>query len=136
TLDRARTIIVPSATGRKRRIADVKTGARAVTADGRAETRKHKPQIGTYQLLDEHTTGEPVDDVAEVIGLNTSGRFHTGVSTTTGAKQLLLGTDEAPGLIQLGAQMFRSGLFPPNPQSQLCSKKYCPHFTRCPYSGD
>lgn len=135
TLDRARAIVQPSATGTKRRIADVKTGMRAVTAAGEADTRKHRPQIGTYQLLDEHTTGEKVDDTAEVIGLNTGGKFNTGVSTVRGSKQLLLGSDAAPGLIDLAAQMFRSGLFPPNPQSFLCSAKYCPHFNNCPYGG-
>jgi hypothetical protein len=134
TLDRARSIIVPTATGRKRRIVDLKTGRRAVRMDGRAETKKHRPQVGTYQLLDEHTTGEPVDDVAEILGMNTAGSFAVGTGEVHGAKELLLGTDEAPGLIELAALMFRSGLFPPNPQSFLCSAKYCAFHSRCPYA--
>lgn len=136
TLDRSRTIVVPSASGRKRRIADIKSGRAAVNAAGVAATKKHKPQLGTYIVLDEHTSGEMVDDTAEVIGLNTEGGFRTGTGTTTGAKELLVGNGEDPGLIDIAAQMFRSGLFPPNPQSTLCSEKYCPHFHRCPYGRD
>lgn len=133
TLDRARTIITHGAVTR-RRIADVKTGAKAVNADGVADTKKHRPQIGTYELLYEHTTGLAINDNSEVIGLNTGGKFTTGTGVVKGAKQLLLGTPDAPGMIELAALMFRSGLFPPNPQSFLCSKKYCPNFSHCPYA--
>lgn len=136
TLDRSRSIIVPTAIGPKRRIGDIKTGARAVNAQGQADTKKHKPQIGTYQLLYEHTTGEQVDDTGEIIGLNTAGRFNFGTGEVRGAKRLLTGTDEFPGLIDLAAQMFRTGLFPPNPQSFLCSAKYCPRYHSCPYAED
>lgn len=130
TLDRARTITG----GLRPRIGDVKTGKAAVSAEGVAKTKVHRPQVGTYQLLYEHTTGERVDDTAEVIGLNTSGKCQTGIGQIRGAKQLLLGSDAAPGLIDLAAQMFRSGLFPPNPQSTLCSERYCPHWNSCPYA--
>ncbi len=132
TLDRSRVVITESTA--RRGIQDVKTGQRAVRADGLAETKKHRPQIGTYELLYEHTTGKPIDGVSGIIGLNTGGRFQTGTGEVRGAKQLLLGNDHAPGLIEIAAQMFRSGLFPPNPQSPLCSQKYCAFHGNCPYA--
>lgn len=132
TLDRSRVVV--SDTGTRRGIKDVKTGKRAVSAAGIAETKKHKPQIGTYELLYEHTTGLPIDGVSGIIGLNTAGKFQTGTGDVHGAKQLLLGTDQVPGLIEIAAQMFRSGLFPPNPQSPLCSERYCAFHSNCPYA--
>lgn len=132
TLDRARTV----AGLRGPRIADVKSGKKAVSAAGVANTKLHKPQLGTYQLLYEHTTGEKVDDTVEVIGLNTAGNLQTGTAQTRGAKDLLLGSDDHQGYIDMAAQMFRTGLFPPNPQSFLCSKKYCARYTTCPYAAD
>lgn len=127
TLDRARTIVG----GLRPRIGDVKTGKRAVKADGTAETKLHRPQLGTYQVLYEHTTGQQVDETVEVIGLNTAGNFTTGTAQSQNPKRLLLGTEDSPGLIEQAGHMFRTGLFPPNPQSPLCSKKYCPFWSEC-----
>lgn len=128
TLDRSRII---ASTGRAR-IADVKTG-RAAVSDGVAKTRGHAAQIGTYQLLCEHTTGEPMDDEAEIIGMKTSGKPEIATGIIHNAKQLMIGTPEHKGLIEYGAEMFRSGLFPPNPQSQICSERYCPRWKTCHY---
>jgi hypothetical protein len=141
TLDRARTVVqtapwldVADPQRIRRRIADVKTGGAVVGADGVVATKKHRPQCGTYEMLYEHSTGLPITDGSEVIGLNTKGRFNTGHGIVRGAKQLLLGTDAEPGLILRAAAMFRTGMFNPNPQSMLCSAKYCPYHNRCPYS--
>lgn len=132
TMDRSRMIV-----GRLRpRVGDLKSGKKAVRADGRAHTKLHRPQLGTYQLLYEHTLGERVDDTAEIIGMNTAGSFASGTATVTGAKQLLIGKDDRPGLIEHAATMFRTGFFPPNPQSFLCSKKYCPRFATCDFADD
>lgn len=128
TLDRSRII---ATTGRPR-IGDVKTG-RAAVSEGVAKTRGHAAQVGTYQLLYEHTTGELTDDVSEIIGMKTAGKPEIATGTLQGAKQMMLGTSEFKGLIEIGASMFRTGLFPPNPSSQLCSKKYCPRWNACPY---
>lgn len=125
TLDRSRIRVEGNG------ITDLKTGAMAVK-QGVAETRKHRAQIGTYEVLYEHTTGKKVTAPGEIIGMNTKGKFHTGTGTVTGAKELLLGNATSPGLIETAATMFRSGVFPPNPSSFLCSEKYCPHFSRCP----
>lgn len=128
TLDRSRII---ATTGRPR-IGDVKTG-RVAVSDGVAKTKGHAAQVGTYELLYEHTTGEQVDDVAEIIGMKTAGKPEIATGTITGAKAMMVGTEEFPGLIEIGASMFRTGLFPPNPQSQLCSERYCPRWKKCPY---
>jgi hypothetical protein len=49
-------------------------------------------------------------------------------------KTPLIGDEEHPGLIEIAARMLKSGVFPPNPKSMLCSKKYCPaHAAHCRY---
>jgi hypothetical protein len=49
----------------------------------------------------------------------------------------LLGDEHQPGLIQIAASMLRTGLFPPNPKSTLCSRKYCPAYaSHCKFRGD
>jgi hypothetical protein len=128
TLDRSRII----ASSGLDRIGDVKTG-RAAVSQGAAKTGPHRAQIGTYQLLYEHTTGLQTDDVSEVIGMKTGGKPEIATGTTTGAKQLMTGTEEYPGLIEIGAQMFRTGLFPPNPQAFTCSERYCSRWKTCKY---
>lgn len=131
TLDRARIKKGQSGVG----IADVKTGAAAVS-NGVAKTKPHKAQIGTYELLYEHTTGTPCTEDAEILGLKTKGKPEVATGTISGARALMVGTGENPGLIQFAAEMFRSGLFYPNPQSQLCSKTYCPRWNTCHYKSE
>lgn len=128
TLDRARIKRDSVGVG----IADVKTGA-AAASQGIARTKGHKPQIGTYELLYEHTTGERIDSPAEIIGLKTKGKPEAGTGEIIGARELMVGTENFPGLIKIGAEMFRTGLFPPNPQSFTCSPRYCPRWATCPY---
>lgn len=128
TLDRARIKRDSHGVG----IADLKTGAAAVSK-GVAKTQGHKPQIGTYELLYEHTTGNQIDSPAEIIGLKTKGKPEAGSGEIIGARELMVGTENYPGLIQIGAEMFRTGLFPPNPQSFTCSERYCPRWATCPY---
>ena len=127
-LDRARIRAEESGVG----IADVKTGGAAVS-HGVAKTKGHKPQIGTYELLYEHTTGQRCEAPAEIIGLKTKGKPETGTGEIIGARELMVGNEQFDGLIQIGADMFRTGLFPPNPQSPLCSERYCPRWKTCPY---
>ncbi|THG87072.1 PD-(D/E)XK nuclease family protein [Pseudomonas sp. A-1] len=131
TLDRARIKRDCDGIG----IADVKTGGAAVS-QGVAKTKGHKPQLGTYELLYEHTTGEPCTAPAEIIGLKTKGRPETGTGEIIGARELMVGTEDYPGLIQFAADMFRTGLFPPNPQSPLCSARYCVRWKTCPYKAE
>lgn len=131
TLDRSRIKRDAGGVG----IADLKTGAAAVQ-QGKAKTGMHKAQLGTYELLYEHTTQSPITAPAEIIGLKTKGKPEWGSGEVTGAKDMMVGTDEYPGLIQMGAEMFRTGLFHPNPQSMLCSERYCPRWNSCPYKSE
>ncbi len=128
TLDRSRLVTGTDGV----RIADLKSGARAVEK-GVANIKGHAPQIGTYELLYEHSTGVPITGAAEIIGLKTSGKPEIRIGEITGAKARMVGTAETPGYIELASRMFRAGLFPPNPQSQLCAEKYCARWNRCTY---
>lgn len=108
-------------------IADIKTGKTAVAADGTVRTAGHAAQIGVYELL-------AITAPAEIIGLQVAktdkGR-RAAVGVITGARELLVGTEEQPGLLQMAARMIRSGDFYGNPKSQTCTEKYCPVFHGC-----
>lgn len=129
TLDRSRLRVDSNGQG----IVDLKSGARSVL-EGRAVTKPHRAQIGVYELLAEHTTGVPITEDGEIIGLKTTGRPEIATGEVVGAKAMMLGTPEEPGLIQYAAEMFRSGMFPPNPQSMLCNKKYCARWNTCRFN--
>ncbi len=126
TMDRARIRKAEHGVG----IADLKSGSTAVQK-GVAVTKGHAPQIGTYELLYEHSTGEPITDDAEIIGLKTKGTAEIATAAIHNAKRVMVGTETEPGLIEFAADMFRSGRFLPNPRSLLCSKVYCPRWSSC-----
>ncbi|WP_186080668.1 RecB family exonuclease [Burkholderia gladioli] len=128
TMDRARVRRTALGPG----IADLKSGARAV-ADGVAVTKGHGPQIGTYEMLYEHTTGELIADTAEIIGLKTKGTPEIATAPVKNGKRAMLGEDGEPGLIEFAADMFRTGRFYPNPKSLLCDAKYCPRHGSCKF---
>lgn len=114
-------------------ISDVKTGARATekTEDGRgrrAVTKGHHPQLGIYTLMAQEATGLTLDGPAEIIGLQTTKDTPCATGEVRDVKTPLLGTDEHPGLIEIAAGMLKSGVFPPNPKSTLCSNRYCPAY--------
>ncbi len=113
-------------------IADLKSGSAAVQK-GNAVTKGHAAQIGTYELLFEHTTGEQITDAAEIIGLKTKGTPEIATGTISNGRKIMVGGDNHPGLIEFAAQMFRTGNFFPNPKSLLCSEKYCPRHNTCPF---
>jgi hypothetical protein len=128
TLDRIREIDGQQGVG------DVKTGIRAVSADGTVCVDKHLPQLGEYELLGEYNFGR-MDLPPVIIGLHTGGSGRVGIGEIKGAKTALIGDGTIPGILQFVAQYFKSGLFPPNPGSFLCSSKYCPFYNQCPYHG-
>lgn len=128
-MDRARIRI---ATNGGAGITDLKTGATAVQK-GVAKTKGHAAQIGTYELLYEHTTGEQIREPGEVIGMKTKGTPEVKNGLITNGKRLMIGTERERGLIEFAAEMFKTGLFPPNPQSMLCGKKYCARWDHCIY---
>ena len=128
TMDRARVRRTSAGVG----IADLKSGSSAVQK-GAAVTKGHGPQIGTYELLYEHTTGDEIRDTSEIIGLKTKGTPEVATAPIANSKRVMVGTEETPGLIQFAADMFRSGRFYPNPKSLLCDKKYCPRHSTCQF---
>ena len=127
TMDRAR--VARTSAGKV--ITDLKTGGRLIS-EGVVSTKGRAAQLGTYQLLSEHTDGEQTAG-AQIIALQTTSTMQVGVSRVFDAKRQLVGTPGAPGLIEMAAKMFKLGLFPPNPQSVLCDKKYCSRWNACPY---
>lgn len=110
-------------------IPDIKTGARVI-ADGVAQIKGRSAQVGTYQLMRERETGRSTAG-GQVIALQTSRAADIAASQVFDAKRVMTGTDDKPGLIEIAAVMFRTGLFPPNPQSVLCSERYCARWSTC-----
>jgi len=125
TMDRARAastdtgIVIP----------DVKTGSRVIEK-GLANTRGRSAQLGAYQLMFENTKQVPTEG-AQIIALATTSAPTAAVSQIFDARRVMVGTDDQPGLIQYAADQFRTGHFPPNPQSVLCSKRYCARWDNC-----
>lgn len=115
-------------------IADIKTGKRAVAADGRVQTSSHAAQVAVYELLASRAVGKPMSAPARVIGLQVaktaSGR-RAAVGEVSGALELLIGDEDSPGLLEHAAGIVRSGRFFGNPRSQLCNIKFCPAYRGC-----
>lgn len=115
-------------------ISDLKSGKTAVRADGHVETAGHAMQMGVYELMAERASGLPITAPAQIIGLQT-GKTERGqrVATATihGAREMLIGEPDQPGVLELAARMIHAGAFPGNPRSQLCSEKYCPAHATC-----
>lgn len=136
TLDRSRVL---RSSAELLRVRDLKSGKTAVVYDEalhvhRAATKKHRAQLGVYELLSEHSLGRPVDTTSEVLGLSTAGSRPIAEGEVHGGRALLLGTQHGPpGLLELLADNLRAGRFPPNPSSPLCHKRYCARWATCPY---
>ena len=115
-------------------ICDIKTGKTAVAADGTVKTQGHAAQMAVYELLAGEAIGTPMTAPAIIIGLQSAktakGR-RCGIGSITGAVDLLLGTDDQPGLLQMAGKMLKSGTFYGNARSSLCSEKYCPVYNTC-----
>lgn len=128
TLDRSRIVKKSNGVG----ISDLKTGAQAVQK-GAAKTKGHAPQLGTYEMLYAHTTGQTPTEDGEIIGLKTSGKQEIATGTIKNARQQMVGDADSPGLIEYAREFFRTGLFPPNPTSFMCSEKYCARYNLCKF---
>lgn len=118
--------------GPARQIWDIKSGKQAVQ-HGAAKTKGHRPQLGIYQLIEELQSGEAVDDDAVIVGMQTSKQPKVATGVCEKPKQLLIGTKDSPGLIELAATMLKTGIFYPNPDSWLCDERYCARWQMCPY---
>lgn len=113
-------------------IADLKTGKRSVSKEGVVSTAAHAAQLGAYELLAEHAIGRPLRAPANIIGLSTAtGAVGTG--QLIDCRDLLIGDDDAPGLLQQASTLIHNGLFYGNPRSSLCSARYCPNHATCHY---
>lgn len=115
-------------------IADLKTGKTAVRADGHVETAGHAMQQGVYELMAERAAGLPITEPALIIGMQT-GKTDKAQRIATaevhGAREMLIGEPDAPGVLELASRVIHSGAFPGNPRSMLCSEKYCPAYNNC-----
>jgi len=115
-------------------IADIKTGKTAVAADGTVKTSGHAAQLGVYELLAGTAIGCSMDAPAQIIGLQvakTPRGQRTGRAAVHNARDLLVGDDDAPGLLQIAAEMLHAGMFYGNARSQLCNPKFCPAHQSC-----
>jgi hypothetical protein len=117
-------------------IADIKTGKQAVGADGTVKTSGHAYQMGVYELLAEFGAGVQITAPAEIIGLNTAKTEKSqrvGVGSVSGARTILLGGDDGPGVLEIASRMIRSGNFYGNPKSMMCHSAYCPIWHNCKF---
>jgi hypothetical protein len=127
TMDRARAaagdkgVIIP----------DIKSGARIIE-NGEVALKGKGAQLGVYQMMYENTTGEHTIG-GQIIGLQTTKELKTGVSRLLDGKRVMIGSEQEKGLVEMAAIMFKTGFFPPNPQSSLCSPKFCARWETCIY---
>lgn len=129
TMDRSRLRTEGSGVG----VIDLKSGKRAVDANGRANTVGHVFQLAAYELLTEHTTGRSITEPAEIIGLSTGKDARIGTAKVPNAKAALLGLPGEKGVLEMLASDLKAGTFRPNPRSALCSERYCPRWNSCSY---
>lgn len=117
-------------------ICDLKTGKAAVGSDGRVKTAGHAYQMGVYELLAEQASGLSITAPAQIIGMNTaktSASQRIGTGEISGARALLLGDGESPGILEHAANIIHSGTFWGNPKSMMCHARYCPAFHTCKF---
>jgi hypothetical protein len=115
---------------------DLKSGKTAVRSDGHVETKGHTYQMGVYELLAEKASGLAITGPAKIIGLQT-GKTEKGqrvaIGEIEGAREVLLGDEDSPGILEAVAKMIHSGSFFGNPRSMLCNPKFCPIYQRCKF---
>jgi hypothetical protein len=118
-------------------IQDFKTGGKAVegitSGQPRAVTKGHHLQVGAYTLMTEQETAQRLTGPGAILGFQTNSKLHIAEGRIDEPKRALIGRDGQPGLIEIAAGMLTSGIFPPNPKSVLCSRKWCPAYDRCAY---
>lgn len=117
-------------------IGDIKTGKTACAADGTVKTAGHGIQMGVYTLLAEHALGEPVEAPARIYGLTTGKTDkgqHVGIGEIPSPTDALIGSEGRPGLLHHAGKILQSGLFYGNAKSTLCSEKFCPAYSTCPF---
>jgi hypothetical protein len=117
-------------------IADLKSGKTAVSADGTVKTAGHAFQMGVYELLAERASGIPITEPAQIIGLNTgktAAAQRVGDGVISGARDVLIGDEGSPGVLEIASKIIHGGTFAGNPRSMMCGEKYCPRFNSCKF---
>lgn len=117
-------------------IVDIKTGKQAVGADGMVKTSGHAFQMGVYELLAEQGSGLEMNLAAQIVGLNTAktdAAQRVGTGSIEGAKDVLLGDGEVPGVLEYASELIHRGAFYGNPKSMMCHQNYCPIFSTCKF---
>ena len=115
-------------------IGDLKTGKTAVAADGSVKTSGFATQIGVYELLAERASGIPITEPAQIIAMQTgktNKSQRVGIAQIVGARELLVGEEDSPGILEIVARMINQGDFYGNPRSQLCGERWCPIWATC-----
>lgn len=117
-------------------ICDLKTGKAAVGSDGAVKTSGHAYQMGVYELLAEQASGIPITRDAQIIGMNTAktaASQRVGTGEISGAREVLLGDGETPGILEMASKLIHSGVFYGNPKSMMCHHRYCPVYSTCTF---
>lgn len=117
-------------------IVDLKSGKNAVRADGTVDSAKHALQLGVYELMAAFSTDLPMHAAPQIVGLQTGKTERAqrvAVAEVPSAREVLVGSDEQPGVLAYASRIVHSGLFYGNPRSTLCSPKFCPRFNACPF---
>lgn len=131
TTDRIRRI------GEGHGISDLKSGKRAVGADGTVETKGHRYQIGVYELLAEKASGIPITAGGQIVGLQVAkterGQRVAKSEAIEHAREVLIGEPDSPGVLEIVAHQIHAGIFPGNPRSMLCHERYCPIYQTCKF---
>lgn len=121
-----------------RGICDLKSGAR-IMRGGQVHVSPHAAQLGAYELtalMAERDTGKKYTLPAEIIALPTTGDLVPEVGVIRNPAKVLTGEPGKPGLLAAAAGILKSGIFPGNPRSSLCSRVWCPVFDKCRWRGD
>lgn len=115
-------------------ISDIKSGTRIIDTYGAVKTNGHHLQLGIYQILAENELKQEFKAPAEIIGLKTAmNNPSVGIGEIENVKNALFGLQSQKGLIEHAGMMLKTGTFPGNSRSSLCSKKYCPIYQTCLY---
>ncbi len=120
----------------KHGIADLKTGYRAINADGTVDVAQHGPQLATYELLEmqaEESTGYRIELPAVVIGMSTSSSGEIRWEEVDSPRSMLFGDGDNMGYLIAASEIIASQIFIGNPRSMLCTDRYCPIFNNCFY---
>ncbi len=119
-------------------VADIKTGKAVVGTDGTVKAGKHAAQIAIYELLASTSLGMPITAPAQIFGLQagkTAKGRRAGVGVIEGARDILLGDEYSPGILEIVSKMLKAGAFYGNARSMLCSEKFCPVYGTCRWRG-